>query len=172
MKLSTHKLAVSLVTVVATAAAAAPFAVAGDDNGSSSGRHTTRLVLNEVSVEAHGIDNPAPVQFDGTSPNPNKAGDTVTFTADFHRNTKTGPKVGTNEGTCTTIDAADSVQDCNAVVTLGGRSFRMAGAFGANGGTLAIVGGTGSFVGASGTDRIVNNPDGTATHTITVITDR
>jgi hypothetical protein len=172
MKLSTHKLAVSLLTVAATAAAAAPFALARDDKSPSSGRHTTRLVLSEVSVEAHGIDNPAPTQFDGTSPNSNKAGDTVTFTSDFHRSTKTGPKVGINEGTCTTIDAADSVQDCNAVVTLGRRSFRMAGAFGSNGGTLAIVGGTGSFVGASGTDRIVNNPDGTATHTVTVITGR
>jgi len=60
MKPSTHKLTVSLVTVAATAAAAAPFALARDDNGTSSGRHTTRLVLSEVSVEAHGIDNPVP----------------------------------------------------------------------------------------------------------------
>jgi hypothetical protein len=172
MKVSTHKLTVSLVTIAATAAVAAPFAVARDDSSPSSGRHTTRLVLSEVSTEAHGIDDPAPTQFDGTNPNPNKAGDTVTFTSEFHRNTATGPKVGTLEGTCTTIDAADSVQDCNAVVTLGGRSFRMGGAFGSNGGTLAILGGTGSFVGASGTDRIVNNSDGTATHTVTVITGR
>jgi hypothetical protein len=38
----------------------------------------------------------------------------------------------------------------------------------AAGGTLTIVGGTGAWVGAGGTDTIVNQPDGIAIHTVKI----
>jgi len=46
----------------------------------------------------------------------------------------------------------------------------MAGPFDpVKGGTLTILGGTGAWVGAAGTDTIVNNPDGSAVHTIDLV---
>lgn len=167
MRNTTRSALIATAALVA-AAVAAPFAMA--DRGDHQRGHHKQIVLTEVNIEAHLIDNPAPIQFDGSAPDPNKAGDVVTFVSDLHKNSATGKVAGGLEGQCTTIDAAGTLDDCGVTVTLGRKSFRMAGPFDpAVGGTLMIVGGTGTLAGATGTDTIVNNPDGTATHTIDLI---
>ncbi len=167
MRISSRS-AVAATAALVVAAVAAPLAVA--DHGHNQRGHHTRIVVTEVGTEAHLIDNPAPTQFDGTNPDPNQAGDIVTFTSDLHKMSATGATAGNLEGSCTTINAAGTLADCGVTVMLGKKSFRMTGPFNpATGGTLTIVGGTGSLAGAAGTDTIVNNPDGTATHTIDLI---
>jgi hypothetical protein len=127
--------------------------------GSAGADAGVRLRLVERSTAAHVIDAPAPAA-DG------QAGDLVTFESDL---LKAGKKVGTLEGSCLQIRANGTLDDCGVTVTVGRSSYRMAGPFDpAKGGTLTIVGGTGAWVGAAGTDTIVNRPDGTAVHTISI----
>ena len=55
-------------------------------------------------------------------------------------------------------------------MTIGKNTFRMAGPFDpVTGGTLTVLGGTGSWVGVGGTDQIVNQPDGSSIHTIDLV---
>ena len=167
MRITTRSAVIAAAALAATAVVA-PLAMA--DRGHNERGHHTRIVLTEVGVEAHLIDNPAPTQFDGTNPAPNLAGDVVTFVSELHKQSATGMTAGGLDGSCTTVDAAGTTADCGVTVTLGKKSFRMTGPFDpATGGTLTIVGGTGSLTGAAGTDTIVNNPDGTATHTIDLV---
>jgi hypothetical protein len=108
----------------------------------------------------HSIDAPAPAA-DG------KAGVTITFESTVR--TKAGVKKGALEGHCLQIRADGTLDDCEVTVTLGADSYRMAGPFDpTTGGTLTITAGTGSLVGAGGIDQIVNQPDGTAIHTVTL----
>ncbi|MBI4944611.1 MAG: hypothetical protein HY830_28050 [Actinobacteria bacterium] len=127
--------------------------------GSAGADAGVRLRLVERGTAFHVIDVPAPAA-DG------QAGDLATFESDL---LKAGKKVGTLEGSCLQIRANGTLDDCSVTVTVGRNSYRMAGPFDpATGGTLTIVGGTGAWVGAGGTDTIVNRPDGTAVHTVSI----
>ena len=120
-----------------------------------------RLTLVETSVAFHLLDVPAPAA-DG------QAGDLITFESTL--TTKAGAKAGRLEGHCVQIRANGTLDDCDVTVTVGRNSYRMAGPFDpATGGPLTITGGTGDWIGAAGTDSIVNQPDGTAIHTITLL---
>lgn len=133
---------------------AAVLALVAQPAGASSG---DKLTLVEVGTAGHVLDVPAPAA-DGA------AGDLGLFESDL---LKDGKKVGSLEGSCIQIRANGTLDDCGVTVTVGKNSYRMAGPFDpATGGTLTIVGGTGAWVGAGGTDTIVNQPDGTAVHTI------
>ena len=143
------------VTAGAVLALAVPVAVAGSA-GAESG---VRLRLVETNVAFHFLDAPAP-DADG------QAGDTITFESNL---SKGGVKVGSLEGHCIQIRANGTLDDCDVTVKVGKSSYRMAGPFDpVKGGTLTIVGGTGVWVGAAGTDTIVNQPDGTAVHTVKI----
>ena len=125
-----------------------------------SGPKRVRLELTESSTAFHFIDAPAPAA-DG------QAGDLITFESDLSR---TGTSVGSLEGHCVQIRANGTLDDCDVTVTIGADSYRMSGPFDpATGGTLTITGGTGGWVGASGTDTITNQPDGTAIHAISLV---
>lgn len=118
------------------------------------------LVLTETSTAFHFIDAPAAAA-DG------QAGDTITFESDLSSH---GKKVGSLEGHCIQIRADGSLDDCDVTVTVGKNSYRMTGPFNpATGSPLTIVGGSGAWVGAGGTDSIANQADGTAIHTINLV---
>jgi len=69
-----------------------------------------------------------------------------------------------------TMRADGTLDDCDVTVTIGQDTFRMSGPFDpATGGTLTITGGTGAWIGAAGTDTIVNQPNGQAIHTIELL---
>ena len=143
------------LTAGAVLALAVPVAVAGSA-GAESG---VSLKLVEIGTSFHFVDAVVP-EADG------QAGDVGIFESDL---TKGGKKVGTLEGHCLQMRADGSLDDCDVTVTVGKNSYRMSGPFNpATGGTLTITGGTGAWVGAGGTDRIVNQPDGTAIHNITI----
>lgn len=143
-------------TLAAGVAAGAVLALITAPAGASSG---TRLSLVERGTAVHVIDAPA-AEADG------QAGDTGVFESDL---LASGTKVGTLEGSCIQIRANGTLDDCAVTVTVGRNSYRMTGPFDpAKGGTLTIVGGTGAWVGAAGTDTIVNQPDGTAVHTVVI----
>lgn len=150
-----------LSAVAIAAVLVAPFALArghGGDDGH------VRMTLIEKGTAFHFIDVKAPAA-DG------QAGDLITFESTLHKQAH-GPAVGSLEGSCIQIRADGTLDDCDVTVSIGKRSFRMAGPFDpASGGTLSILGGTGDWVGAGGTDRITNHPDGTATHVINLLTD-
>ena len=130
--------------------------------GADSGPKRVHLVMVEQGTSLHIVDAVVP-EADG------QAGDVGIFESDLIIDGKT---VGALEGSCVQMRADGSLDDCNVTVTVGKDSYRMAGPFDpATGGTLTILGGTGAWVGASGTDRIVNNPDGTATHTVDLVRD-
>lgn len=151
MKRSTTLLAAG-ATAGAVLALAAPFVA-----GSAGADSAVRLRLVEKGTAVHVIDVAAPA-VDG------QAGDLGIFESDLLTG---GKKVGTLEGSCIQIRADGTLDDCGVTVTVGRSSFRMAGPFDpASGGTLTITGGTGAWVGAAGTDTIVNQPDGTAVHHI------
>lgn len=150
------KILATTATLVASAAIAAP--LLGSGVASADGDGHVRLKLIETSTGFHVLDIPAPAA-DG------QAGDTSTFESDLAKSS--GVKVGTLAGQCTQLRADGTLDDCSVTVTVGRSSYRMSGIFDpASGGTLAIVGGTGAWVGAGGTDTITNRPDGTAVHTI------
>lgn len=133
-----------------------PLTVASADGGSK----RVHLELIETSTAVHVIDVAAPAS-DGA------AGDLGIFESDLSQG---GAKTGSLEGHCILIRADASLDDCDVTVTVGDNSFRMSGPFDpASGGTLTITGGTGTWTGAGGTDRIVNQPDGTAVHTIELV---
>lgn len=151
------KRSTSIVTAGAVTTAAVALAVSLTGAGSADASEGTRLRLVERSTAFHLIDTAAPAA-DG------QAGDVGTFESDLLEN---GTKVGTLEGSCLQIRADGSLDDCSVTVTVRNSSYRMAGPFDpATGGTLTILGGTGAYVGAAGTDTIVNQPDGTAVHTV------
>jgi hypothetical protein len=152
-----RKITTVLASVAIAAILAAPFAFAG---GSSDDR--VRLRLIEKGTAFHFIDVRAPAA-DG------QAGDLITFESTLHR-TADGPAIGRLEGSCIQIRANGSLDDCGVTVWVGRHSFRMDGPFNpVSGGLLTVVGGTGDWVGASGTDRITNNPNGTAIHDIVLV---
>ena len=125
-----------------------------------SGPKRVRLELRETSTAFHFLDAPAP-EADG------QAGDLIIFESDL---TRAGTSVGTLEGHCVQLRSDGTLDDCDVTVTIGADSYRMSGPFDpATGGTLTITGGTGNWVGASGTDRITNQPDGTAIHVISLV---
>ncbi len=129
--------------------------------GAAASDPVVRLTLVETSTAFHLIDAPAP-EADG------QAGDTITFESTL--STKAGTKVGRLEGHCIQIRADGSLDDCDVTVTVGRNSYRMSGPFNpATGSPLTITGGTGAWIGAAGTDSIVNQPDGTAVHSITLV---
>ncbi len=141
------------LAAAATAALATSLVVA-DPAGAETG---VRLRLVETSLGFHVIDAPA-------APEDGQAGDVGTFESSLATSGKT---VGRLEGSCVQIRADGTLDDCDVTVTVGRSSYRMSGPFDpATGGTLTITGGTGDWVGAAGTDTIVNQPDGTAVHTI------
>lgn len=145
-----------VVAVLALAGAVAIPTTAGA--AKSSDHAPLRLTLVETNDAFHFLDAPAPAA-DG------QAGDTITFESSLR--TQAGVKKGMLEGHCLQIRADGSLDDCDVTVTLGTNSYRMAGPFDpATGGTLTITGGTGSLVGVGGTDKIVNQADGTAIHTV------
>jgi uncharacterized low-complexity protein len=152
----------SLTILAATGAAALAGAVALPlTAGAASADRVVRLTLVETSDAFHLIDAPAPAA-DG------QAGDTITFESTL--TTKAGAKAGRLEGHCTQIRADGSLDDCDVTVTVGRNSYRMSGPFSpVTGGPLTITGGTGDWIGAAGTDSIVNQPDGTAVHTVTLL---
>lgn len=155
MKRSVMILATGAAALVA-AAAAVPLSA----GAASSSRPTVRLTLVESSDAFHVLDVPG-------APEDGQAGDIITFESTL---TKAGAKVGRLEGHCVQVRADGSLDDCGVTVTVGRNSFRMAGPFDpATGSPLTITGGTGEWVGAAGTDSIVNQPDGTAVHTITLV---
>lgn len=157
MKRSTKYLTAA-AAVALTGAAALPLASTFADSGSK----RVHLALLEQGTALHIVDAVVP-EADG------QAGDVGIFESDL---LVKGTKVGTLEGWCLQMRADGSLDDCSVTVTVGTDSYRMAGPFDpATGGTLTIVGGTGAWVGASGTDRIVNNPDGTATHNVDLVRD-
>lgn len=154
MKRSTSLLAATAVAGAALAVVA-PVVLAGSADADSG----VRLTLVETSVGFHALDVPAP-KADG------QAGDLITFESTL---SKKGKTVGRLEGHCIQIRANGTLDDCDVTVTVGRSSYRMAGPFDpATGGTLTILGGTGAWVGAGGTDTIVNRPDGTAVHTVKI----
>ena len=135
-------------------------AVAAPIMSGSASASTKRFhfVFTESTTEFHFIDAPASAPADG------QAGDTITFESSLSRN---GRAVGTLEGHCIQIRADGTLDDCDVTVTIGTGSYRMSGPFNpTTGSPLTIVGGAGAFVGAAGTDSIVNQPDGTAIHTV------
>lgn len=141
--------------VALTGAVAVPLSANADHT-----KPVQRLVLVETGDAVHVIDVPA-------APADGQAGDTSTFESTL--STKAGKKVGRLEGQCIQIRADGSLDDCDVTVTIGAKSFRMSGPFNpATGSPLTITGGTGDWTGAAGTDRIANQPDGTAIHTITL----
>lgn len=115
------------------------------------------LELVEISTAFHTIDVPARAA-DGA------AGDIGTFESNMVRD---GVVVGTLAGHCIQLRADGTLDNCDVVLTIGSNSVHLSGLFDpAKGGTLAIVGGTGAWAGAAGTDTIVNQADGTAVHKI------
>lgn len=149
-------LALAALAVVAAGIAAVPLAASA-----GSGPKRVSLALTETSTGFHFIDAPA-------APEDGQAGDLITFESAL--SDRSGNAVGSLAGQCTQLRADGTLDDCGVTVTVGGDSYRMAGLFDpATGGTLAIVGGTGRWVGAGGTDTIVNQPDGTALHTINLV---
>ncbi len=135
-------------------------AVALPLNSATASPKRQRYVLTENGTEFHFIDASAPTE-DG------QAGDTITFESTL---SKSGTQVGSLEGHCIQIRGAGTLDDCEVTVTIGKSSFRMAGPFDpVAGGTLTVLGGTGSWVGVGGTDKIVNQPDGSSIHTIDLV---
>lgn len=160
MQRSTKTFAAVAAAVAAATAVAIPV-TAGAKGRSHDG--ATRLTLIESSDAFHFIDAPA-AEADG------QAGDVITFESTLR--TRGGDVAGRLEGSCIQIRADGTLDDCAVTVTLGKGSYRMAGPFDpTSGGTLAILGGTGAFVGAAGTDTIANQADGTAIHTIRIVRD-
>lgn len=147
-------------TIVAGLTAGAALAPAAPLLAGAAGAETgVSLKLVETSTAFHFVDAVVPAA-DG------QAGDTITFESML---TKGGVKVGSPEGHCTQIRANGTLDDCDVTVKVGKSSYRMSGPFNpVTGGTLTITGGTGAWVGAGGTDRIVNQPDGTAVHTVSI----
>ncbi len=134
-------------------------AVSANDGRS---RACVRTVVIETGTATHVIDVPA-------APADGEVGDLGIFESTL--STKDGQQVGSLEGHCIVIRPDDSLDDCDVTVTIGTNSYRMSGPFDpAKGGTLTITGGTGDWFGAAGTDTIVNQPDGTAIHTIELVT--
>ena len=155
------RLATMLAAAAATALAGAVAIPITAGAASSSDRALVRLTLVETSDAFHFIDVPAPAA-DG------QAGDAITFESTLR--TRTGTRKGSLEGHCTQVRADGSLDDCDVTVIVGANSFRLSGPFDpTSGGTLTITGGTGSWIGAAGTDTIANQPDGTAIHTIALI---
>ena len=150
---------VAVGALAAAGAVAVPVAYAG--GGDSGDARRVHLTLIETVDAFHAIDVPAP-------PADGHAGDLITFESTLSQKNKT--KVGRLEGSCIQIRANGTLDDCSVTVTIGANSFRIAGPFDpVKGGTVTILGGTGRWVGAAGTDTIVNQPDGTAIHTIDLI---
>ena len=150
----TTGLLVATTALLVAGAVALPFGAAG------AGPKRVHLVLTESSTGFHFIDAPAADE-DG------QAGDLITFESDLSNSTG---KVGTLEGHCVQMHADGSLDDCEVTVTLGKSSFRMAGPFNpVSGSPLTVLGGTGAWVGIGGVDSIVNQPDGTAIHTIDLV---
>lgn len=147
-------------TLVAGLTAGAALALAAPLLAGAAGAETgVSLKLVESSTAFHFVDAVVP-EADG------QAGDTITFESDL---LKGGVKVGSLEGHCIQIRANGTLDDCDVTVKVGKSSYRMAGPFDpVKGGTLTILGGTGAWVGAGGTDKIVNQPDGTAVHTVSI----
>lgn len=146
--------------VIGAAIAIAATAVALPLSPASAGPKRVHLVLTETSTGFHFIDAPAAAE-DG------QAGDLITFESDL---SDASGGVGTLEGHCVQMHADGSLDDCEVTVTIGKSSFRMAGPFDpATGSPLTVLGGSGAWVGVGGVDSIVNNPDGTATHTIDLV---
>lgn len=126
----------------------------------SAGPKRAHMVLVETGTGFHFIDAPAAAE-DG------QAGDTIVFESDLAAK---GKPVGSLEGHCIQIRAEGTLDDCEVTVTIGNASFRLAGPFDpSSGGTLTVLGGTGGWVGVGGTDRIVNQSDGTSIHTIDLV---
>lgn len=135
--------------------------VRGVSASDSKTRACAHLVVIETGTATRIIDVPA-------APADGQAGDIGIFESTL--STKDGKQVGTLVGHCIVINPDDTLDDCDVTVTIGASSYRMSGPFDpAKGGTLAITGGTGDWVGAAGTDTIVNQPDGTAIHTIDLL---
>jgi hypothetical protein len=150
---------VAVGALAVAGAVAVPVAYAGAaDSGEGKRVHLTLIETNDAF---HAIDVPAAAA-DG------QAGDLITFESTLSQRNRV--KVGRLEGSCIQIRADGTLDDCSVTVTIGASSFRIAGPFDpVKGGTLPILGGTGRWVGAAGTDIIVNQPDGTAIHTIDLI---
>lgn len=146
-------LALASLALVAAGAIAVPLATASADSGPK----RASLVLTETSIGFNLLDVPG-TEADG------QAGDIGTFESTM---SDKGGTVGSLAGQCIQLRADGTLDDCSVTMTVGADSFRMGGLFDpATGGTFAILGGTGRWVGAGGTDTIVNQPDGTAIHTI------
>lgn len=153
------RLSVGLARAALVAAMAMPFVPARADSTAADpvGGEGKVMVLVEVGTAFRVIDIPA-AAVDGV------AGDLGLFESNLLRD---NVGVGTLAGQCVQLRADGSLDQCTVVVTIGANSFVMTGLFDpSKGGTLAITGGTGAWAGASGTDSIVNRPDGTAVHTI------
>lgn len=151
----------SISILAAAGAVTLAGAVALPLSAGAAANRVQRLVLVETSVAVHVIDVPAAAA-DG------QVGDLGIFESTL--STKAGTKVGRLEGHCIVMRPDASIDDCDVTVTVGKKSFRMSGPFvNATGSPLTITGGTGDWIGAAGTDSIVNQPDGTAVHTITLL---
>lgn len=150
-------LALAGVAVVALGAVTLPLAAASADSGPK----RLALELTESSTAFHILDVAG-------APEDGQAGDIITFESVL--TDRSGKSVGSLAGQCIQLRADGTLDDCGVTVTVGADSYRMAGPFDpATGGTLTIVGGTGRWIGAGGTDTIVNQPDGTAIHTINLV---
>lgn len=135
-------------------------AVALPLGAADAGPKRVHLVLTETSTGFHFVDAPAATE-DG------QVGDLITFASDL---SNASGKVGSLEGHCVQLHADGSLDDCEVTVIIGSNSFRMAGLFNpATGSPLTVLGGTGAWVGIGGVDSIVNQPDGTAIHTIDLV---
>jgi len=133
-------------------------AVSANDGRS---RACTRTVVIETGTATHLIDAPA-------APEDGQAGDVGIFESTL--SVAGGQQVGSLEGHCVQMRADGTLDDCDVTVTIGHDTFRMSGPFDpATGGTLTITGGTGAWIGAAGTDTIVNQPNGQAIHTIDLL---